>query len=773
MDFDRDEGSEFLRLIGEPATLFPLTIDQGLPTGSWGTLEPGDKVQAPDPRQGYGIACGARSGGLVVVDVDEKDGKSGGASLAALEARWGALPPTLSVGSPSGGRHLYFRHPGKFQSNVGKIGPGLDIRAEGGYVRIPGSPHPRHPGRFELIRPLRPAMLPPRWADNLPRAGSTVDAPAPEAQEHDPDELRAQLAATAKGRRGPLWGAWRAIARGERFVRVRGGSMGPELPENFGGIDDFLQALLRELATSGDPWPTVSPADFVALIGPSLGILGADDRAAGNKAYSEADLGGKWSRTLQFAARAKAEQESGEAFVADLVESLQGTMPLIVNYTGAFYVRPALPGPARYVGPKLARDLWLTCRDLWADDGPDVYRETAKGGLTRMTTDDLAERFGRSVDRVTHDTACTEPRIEERALVLPCAEISAEPVFHKDVARWVAAYSPTGHLADWIAVVTDLRYAAPALWLTGEGGIGKSLLAAGLARIWGASPTPMAKAFAEFNDAILRCPLVEAAEELPRNYRGFQDTEKLKDLITETERKINEKHKPIRDVLGAVRVILSSNNTNLIRNASDLTAEDAGALAARFVHLHVTAEHAARIRGALPAPRTIQDHWINGGRIAEHALWLAQTRKVPFGPRLRMAPHSESLRRLFITQPGAGFGVCAAAYGWMLQAARAVQAGQSPPGDGITWHAGQVCTTAHAIRERIPEDVKRPSRRAVSQALQRFAPGGERLSVRLRGAPAKLWPVDLDAVRTWVDAEGWGDPDALEQAAAVLNGAGQ
>ena len=452
------------------------------------------------------------------------------------------------------------------------------------------------------------------------------------------------------------------------------------------------------------------------------------------------------------------------------MELTQGTLPLVVNFTGTFYVRPPLAD--EYVGPKLRGDLWLACRDLWKDDGPDVYRP-AKSGPVRMSADDLAERYAESVDRVVHDTNAEGPRIEARTLILPAAVIVAEPVYHAPIASWLAAYDPSGHLEDWIAIVTDLSYAAPALWLTGEGGIGKSLLAAGLAKIWGAVPTPMARAFADFNDSLLRCPLVEAAEELPRNHRGYQDVEKLKDLITETERKINEKHKPIRDVLGAVRVVLSSNNTNLIRNSADLTAEDARALADRFVHLHVTPEHATRIRAQLPPPKVIQDHWIDGGRMAEHALWLAANRAVPFGPRLRMRPHAEGLRQMFVTQPGAGFAVCAAVYAWIVQAARAVEGGQHRPGEGWAWHGGRACASALAVLGRMPDDAKRPSRRSIGQTLRRFSPTSERVSVRTPEGVVKLWPVDTAAIMAWAESEGWGDPDELTRAIKVLDTAAQ
>lgn len=87
------------------------------------------------PAADIGIATG---GGLVVLDVDGEDGAD---SLHALEAEHGALPETVSVVTGSGGAHHYFSHAGEIRNSAGKLGPGLDIRGDGGYVVAPPSRH--------------------------------------------------------------------------------------------------------------------------------------------------------------------------------------------------------------------------------------------------------------------------------------------------------------------------------------------------------------------------------------------------------------------------------------------------------------------------------------------------------------------------------------------------------------------------------------------------------------------------------------------------------
>lgn len=84
------------------------------------------------PDANIGIVTGAISG-LVVLDVDGKDGDH---SLR----RMGTLPDT-SVASTARGYHVYFKHPGVPLGNfAGKL-PGLDLRADGGYVVGAGATH--------------------------------------------------------------------------------------------------------------------------------------------------------------------------------------------------------------------------------------------------------------------------------------------------------------------------------------------------------------------------------------------------------------------------------------------------------------------------------------------------------------------------------------------------------------------------------------------------------------------------------------------------------
>ena len=90
------------------------------------------------PRAMIGLPTGQRSG-IVVLDIDNKNGENGFDHLRqeALEIPSNAL----RVNTPSGGAHFYFKlDPDEIiRNSVKKIGPGIDIRGEGGYVIAPPS----------------------------------------------------------------------------------------------------------------------------------------------------------------------------------------------------------------------------------------------------------------------------------------------------------------------------------------------------------------------------------------------------------------------------------------------------------------------------------------------------------------------------------------------------------------------------------------------------------------------------------------------------------
>ena len=88
------------------------------------------------PESNWGAATGRKSG-FVALDVD---GPAGDNSLAELEALHGKLPQTLTSKTGKGWHYLFAAPQGPLGNSVG-MKPGLDVRADGGYIVIPPSAH--------------------------------------------------------------------------------------------------------------------------------------------------------------------------------------------------------------------------------------------------------------------------------------------------------------------------------------------------------------------------------------------------------------------------------------------------------------------------------------------------------------------------------------------------------------------------------------------------------------------------------------------------------
>jgi hypothetical protein len=134
-----------LDLAARGFAVFPLRPNSKLPLlRGWPELATTDTSQIQKwwmkhPDANIGIATGEKSG-ILVIDVD---GEPGRASLAILESKHGALPPTRTVKSirPDRGEHRYFKFPAgiRIKNSASKVGAGIDVKSSGGQTVGPGS----------------------------------------------------------------------------------------------------------------------------------------------------------------------------------------------------------------------------------------------------------------------------------------------------------------------------------------------------------------------------------------------------------------------------------------------------------------------------------------------------------------------------------------------------------------------------------------------------------------------------------------------------------
>lgn len=117
------------------------------------------------PKANWGLRTGdqAKGGaGILVVDIDSKN--HGFDTWEMLSMDHQGHIETVTVETGNNGQHLWFSYPSDIdlRSTAGALGPGLDVRANGGYVVVPPSQTNR-PYRFELNPEETPISTPPDW----------------------------------------------------------------------------------------------------------------------------------------------------------------------------------------------------------------------------------------------------------------------------------------------------------------------------------------------------------------------------------------------------------------------------------------------------------------------------------------------------------------------------------------------------------------------------------------------------------------------------------
>jgi Bifunctional DNA primase/polymerase, N-terminal/Primase C terminal 1 (PriCT-1) len=106
-----------------------------------------------------GVVTGIRSG-FFVLDVDPREG--GSKSLALLKSKHGKLPDTRTADTGGGGVHYLFKYPDfPVKNSTGRLGPGLDIKGEGGAIVVAPALH--HSGKRYCWRNDAPIAEAPEW----------------------------------------------------------------------------------------------------------------------------------------------------------------------------------------------------------------------------------------------------------------------------------------------------------------------------------------------------------------------------------------------------------------------------------------------------------------------------------------------------------------------------------------------------------------------------------------------------------------------------------
>jgi hypothetical protein len=128
----------------------------------------------------YNIGVVPEFAGWCVIDIDVKG--DGEITIRKLETEHGALPNTLTIRTPSGGRHLYFTGSLRATQGVSGLGPGIDTRGRLSFVVVPPS---QIDGTEYTVEPdvaKTPVPVPTWIVEKLQRTWTAPKAADPDVQ---------------------------------------------------------------------------------------------------------------------------------------------------------------------------------------------------------------------------------------------------------------------------------------------------------------------------------------------------------------------------------------------------------------------------------------------------------------------------------------------------------------------------------------------------------------------------------------------------------------
>lgn len=326
-----------------------------------------------------------------------------------------------------------------------------------------------------------------------------------------------------------------------------------------------------------------------------------------------------------------------------------------------------------------------------------------------------------------------------------------EPKEHPQIHEWLTLLGgdKAEKFLDWIALVPAREKKLCAVYLNGAQGVGKTVFAHGLSKIWRRStPTSFLTAVRRFNLDLAACPLILVDEGFPA-LPPKQLAQELRLMVGGDEIRIEQKFGGSYPLVGPRRLIMCGNNASLLDFKTELSHDDIEALAVRIMQVRPSLR-ARQVIGSVDEAtfRTWQSY-----AIAEHVLYLHETRVVQPVPGARFAVQGEvddSIRQVLVDGHYPSLA-CQVIVSYITDTRRKAQRD-----DMIKCGRGEVLVNQEGLytawHEILPKGPQPPVRlNGVLRALSKI---GSR-NVKTAGMVRKFWSIDLDILSTWCDANGY------------------
>jgi hypothetical protein len=435
----------------------------------------------------------------------------------------------------------------------------------------------------------------------------------------------------------------------------------------------------------------------------------------------------------------------------------------IIQIDGGGWV---LDGSGQYRGMFSRNDLQQA---IWSMLRPAPVRlvDPSPTGYKHRTAVEMVRDYGTLAQKVISDMSATSSVFSVdtdtmRESVCPIRN-ELKPTYDKRLDEWLQVFGGDFYnkLVDWLSVVPKLDLLLCALYINGEKGIGKSMLAHGLARIWTeGAPTKLSQILGEFNEALVDCPLILADEKLPKKSKWDSITEDLREMVSTNSRELTRKYKAPSKLIGCIRLILAANNEFLLESAQTYSRADQEAIAQRFLYLKIGNRPAEFLN---EVPRDVRKHWWDRG-IAEHTLWLHENHvvKTP-GVRFEVEGDESVMHRLLMTGSYWNSMVCE----WLVRYLNDPKPFDVQNKGLVRCIDGDLLVNEQAVIDGwelylgktrvIPETAK------IGAALRALAKNSERKQLRWLGIRIRYRYIDIKHLFDWSERFNIGDRDKMVQ----------
>lgn len=177
------------------------------------------------------------------------------------------------------------------------------------------------------------------------------------------------------------------------------------------------------------------------------------------------------------------------------------------------------------------------------------------------------------VEYVSGETPASKLRIHGNRKVLEVVPFAIRPdlmesaEFDDDIGEWLDSFRESTKLQRWLASSIALgRGPTAALYLHGPARVGKSMLCQGLAEVFDSQPVPGAQAFSDFNDALMRSPVVMVDEGLPTRMTGMDTADMFRSLVTGGPVSVQGKYQDAFNSKIPYRVMFAANSFDMVKH---------------------------------------------------------------------------------------------------------------------------------------------------------------------------------------------------------------